>query len=91
MTDSAFEVFDITNEEFCLSMGIFTTLEKALELLDQPPDTWPTFDYLDDIAVAVIHRRELDQAGNYGEAVLTRHFDKIYDEETDTYKWQEAL
>lgn len=68
--DCVYELVDLTDNEQHFTVGIYSTLEKALAELDQPcpPDTYnPCLEW--DAADFEIRRRPIDQLSEYSKKV----------------------
>ena len=84
MSESVFEVVDVTDEETYFPLGIYPTLEAAIAFVelagDNPLSLGPTMDYHEEYARVEIRERQFGP-GESGKCVWTRKWSEAWSDD----------
>jgi hypothetical protein len=90
-----FEVVDVSNEESYFAIGVFLSLQEAVEAIEAKPEPWGLCEsamYSGDYACIEIRRRKMGiDPLNNGDVVWKRAWNNIYDEDADDNDWRIIL
>lgn len=84
-----FEAVDATNEETYWTLGMFATLEDAIEQLTKcTPDDLPSErDFDDECCRVEVYEHKVGQWGGHGRKVYEHVWNVKWNEETDEMEW----
>jgi hypothetical protein len=90
-----FEIVDVSNEESYFAIGVFPSLQEAVEAIEAKPEPWELCEaamYSGDYACMEIRRRKMGiDPLNNGEVVWKRAWNNVYDEDADDNDWRIIL
>lgn len=88
-----FELRDTTDEETYYSIGVYSTLELALDVLDvpEPPQTYNELHWWDQITFSIRQRPVDDRSENGREAATVTWTRLPIEDDDDEQRWERVV